>query len=463
MSAWGDDSTTRDAAMGAGVLLLFAVVIGVARWEGDRPPRPPNLVVIVIDTLRADALSSYGHPEATSPELDALARRGVRFDDVLSNASWTRPSFASMLTSLSPRASGIRAERMHVLPEAFVTMPEVLDEAGYVTLGVTANPNINTTFQFDQGFDAYVDSGVRWRWMREEAQEGDLVHGEAPLMPAPEAFERALSLLETHASGEDPVYLQIDVMDVHERGDRRVIDERWWSSFEGHPDDTYLSAVRQVSAEIGAFIEALEARPELRGDTWYVITSDHGEGLRSHPHVRRGRDHGFHVYASQVEVPLIVYRPSRPIEGGRVVEAPVQLLDLMPTLLALARAEGPSVMEGRSLVPLMRGEAVDLPERRVVETWFRGAHAIGVYDDAWAYIEHRRPWDGTNPEELQARGRPMDGARTDRREAHPDVAAELDAHLEAWEEAHPAARPTRMGHAIPAHERAQLRALGYIE
>jgi arylsulfatase A-like enzyme len=217
-----------------------------------------------------------------------------------------------------------------------------------------------------------------------------------------------------------------------------------------------------VSAEIGGFIETLEERPDF-ANTLFVITSDHGEGLRSHPHVARGRDHGFHVYESQVLVPLILYHSGGAIPRGRVVEQRVRLLDLMPTLLDVAGVEGPSAMVGRSLVPAIDGAAVDLPERFVVETQFRGVHAIGVYDDTWAYIENRRPWGGTNPKELQRRGEPQDGALTDQKAEHPEETARLRQFLIGWEREHPAVQPTLLGHEIPQQELEQLRALGYIE
>ncbi len=453
---------------------LVAAVSGAVMWSsrGDDVSAPlgtveprdghPSVVLIVIDTLRADALGSYGHPLPTSPELDAIAERGVRFAQVFSQSSWTRPSFASMLTSLPPRASGITEERMHALPAALETLPEILQGEGYVTLGVTANPNINSTFAFDQGYDEYVDSGVRFGWMDEEALPGDQLHGQVPLMTAPVVFERALELVDAHADG-GPVYLMVDLMDVHERNDPRVLDgSEWATTFDDHPDDNYLTALREVSAKVAAFIAALENRPRFHEKTLYVITSDHGEGLRSHPHVRGGRDHGYHVYESQVRVPLIMHHSRGRLPAGRVVESPVRLLDLTPTILDLLGIQRPDVMEGRSLRPEMNGASREASPR-VVETHFRGAHALGVYGDDFVYVEHRNPWPGTEPREVQRLGAEQDGALTNRIEDEPEIAERLRAVLAAWEEEHAMAPPTQVGQPLRDEEIEQLRALGYVE
>jgi arylsulfatase A-like enzyme len=170
------------------------------------------------------------------------------------------------------------------------------------------------------------------------------------------------------------------------------------------------------------------------------------------------------VYESQTLVPLVLYHSGGDIPRDRVIERPVRLLDLMPTLLDIAGVEGPDAMLGTSLVPLVNGDDVgELPERFVVETQFRNAHAIGVYDDTWAYIEHRRPWGGTNPRELQRRGAPQDGSRTDRRAQNTEEAERLRRFLLAWEREHPPVRPTLLGREVPREELEQLRALGYIE
>ncbi|MFT7465403.1 MAG: arylsulfatase A-like enzyme, partial [Pseudohongiellaceae bacterium] len=157
-------------------MLALAVACGPSE-TGDGPdPNPaeearrPNVVLIIIDTLRADVLSSYGHSADPSPALSRLTADGVQFDSVISQTSWTLPSIGSMLTSQYPRTLGLYAEFDHALPERFVALAEVLNDHGYATFGATANPNINSRAQFDQGFDEYVDSIYVFRRSRDDVE-----------------------------------------------------------------------------------------------------------------------------------------------------------------------------------------------------------------------------------------------------------------------------------------------------
>jgi arylsulfatase A-like enzyme len=129
----------------AGAISIAAAVVLLQN------PSPPNVVLIIIDALRQDKLGAYGFSEETSPEIDRMARQGVRFDSVIAQSSWTRPSIGSMLTSQYPRTLGIYKEKDEVLPHDAVTLAEVLKEAGYTTIGATANANINSSFNFQQG------------------------------------------------------------------------------------------------------------------------------------------------------------------------------------------------------------------------------------------------------------------------------------------------------------------------
>ena len=125
--------------------------------------------------------------------------------------------------------------------------------------------------------------------------------------------------------------------------------------------------------------------------TLFVVTSDHGEGLSDHPHVGQSRRHGLLLYESQLRVPLILYSTAGDLPAGRVIERPVRLLDLMPTILDYAAVPVPDGIEGRSLLPLLRDEdaAVDLPETFVAETRFRRQNKIAAYAKEWKYIENR--------------------------------------------------------------------------
>lgn len=437
------------AVVGAACALL-----GCGRDGGGRP----NVVLVVIDTLRADRLGSYGFSEATSPALDALAARGVLFETVLAPSSWTRTSIASLVTGLHPRSLGIFHEYHDALGARFTTLAEVLWAGGYVTLGATANANINASYHFDQGFDAYADSDVLFPWMRPEP--GKQSSERAPL-PAGRHLYRAL-VEQVAANEHRPFYLQVNVMEVHEHLFFDEIGrEPYANLFTERDDAAYLRAVRQATDEVAEFIAEVSALPGGR-NTLFVVTSDHGEGLGDHPSVSKAERHGFVLYASQLRVPLLLYHPGGALPRGRVVERPVRLLDVMPTILDFVGLRGPDGMEGRSLLPLARGEDdVELPETFFAETRFQRRNKVAAYTTEWKYFENREPWTRLPRQTLHPVGVTEDGARTDVSAEHPEVVKRFAAQVSEWESAHPPADPTPLAPQSD-EELKQLRELGYL-
>jgi arylsulfatase A-like enzyme len=442
---------------------MFFALCACGAGDGDR--RRPNLVVIIIDTLRADRLGAYGLDADASPELDVYARRGVRFASVFASSSWTRPSVGSLLTSLHPRTLGIYDEEGHTLNESFTTLPEVLREHGYWTLGATANPNINSSFNFDQGFDHYIDSDVLWEWMPEEPDKKleteQALHSGAEIY---QALEAQLSRVEHR-----PFYAQVTVMDVHEASreyapgsDPSDSSEEQEQPLPEEQERRYFEAVQQASREAHAFIRTLSTLAEGE-HTLFVITSDHGEGLSDHPHVGASRRHGLLLYESQLRASLILYSTAGDLPAGRVIEPPVRLLDLMPTILDYAAVPAPDGIEGRSLLPLLRDEdaVVDLPETFVAETRFRRRNKIAAYAKEWKYIENRDGQRGALPRALHRMGVTEDGWRTDMARGYPVVADRFASRVRAWEEAHPQAAPTPPSAPLSADEITQLESMGY--
>ncbi len=449
------------------VLALIALAVVAGRWVFDTRPTPPptlssqpSIVLIIIDTLRADRLGMYGYSKSTSAELDAYSGRGVRFARVVAQSSWTRPSIASLLTSRYPRETGIYKERNHILDDRFQTLAELLADSGYTTVGVTANPNINRSFNFDQGFEHYEDSDVVFHWMPKQSSEASIT--ERPIRTAREVLGSVLEWTAHH--GRPPYYVQVNLMEVHQFDDPRSRRAEYAELFPGAPHRDYLQAIRAVSEELGRFIGSLEKRPEW-SNALFVVTSDHGEGLSDHPHVALSHSHGLLVYSSQVLVPLFFYSPSQGVPRGKVIDRPVRLLDLMPTLLDYADVPIPEDVRGLSLLPLIRGETDDvgLPDRFVVETQFQRADKIGVYSPEWEYIENRDRHRGTSPTALHRFGSKEDGIRTNQAKRFPEVTRDLAGHLERWESQHPKAEPTLRTRDLPPREREQLRALGYLD
>jgi arylsulfatase A-like enzyme len=449
----------RSVVVATAAATIVAIGAAVVLMWGRAPARPPNVVLIVIDTLRQDKLGAYGFPHGTSPEIDRMAEQGVRFDRVIAQSSWTRPSIGSMLTSQYPRTLGIYEEQSDVLADEFVTLAEVLKGVGYTTIGATANPNINTSFNFQQGFDHYLDSTVLFRWM--DATEGASRHDQKKLQSARQIFDDLLSQVKER--GTPPYYLQANVMEVHEYWDPRMDLRDYESTFAGAPNSRYLAAIRLVSKEVGRFVKALGKLPDFE-HTLFVIVSDHGEGLTDHDPLEDSWGHGRLLYKSQVLVPLILHATDDSLPSGRVVEAPTRLLDLMPTLLEYAGLEGVPGIAGKSTWGAIQGrEPPQLPPHFVVETQWRESDAIGVYGARWAYLEHRAPHHGTDPRELQGRDVRERGSQTNQLATKPEVGEALRTSLQQWERAHPRAQATKRAAPLPAVEEEQLRALGYIE
>lgn len=445
-----------------GALLL--TVCAIFLWKNGIILRKhrPNVVLIIIDTLRADKLGCYGFEKDTSPEIDNMAEQGILFERTISQCSWTRPSIGSILTSRYPRSIGIYKERWDALHEKYLTLAEILNEKGYFTIGLTANPFINSVFNFHQGFDDYSDSTVIFPEMKREPGKTEATSNFDNLLRSAEMFNDALE--KARSSSKFPVYIQMVIMEVHTPV---LVRDEFKGFFKGSGHSDYYDAIRQVSHDIQRFIERILKFPGWE-DTLFVLTSDHGEGLDDHPDVFDSTGHGNLLYASQVRVPLIFYHPNRskdPIRNKRVKQK-IRLLDLMPTILDYIHVPIPKDIEGKSLLRLIDKPEMDigLPNFFVTETNWKGVEKIGVYSDRWKYIENRDNWPGVNPYELQAVGARENGKMTDRIERDPEISEELKEYLNLWEILYVKVDSSSYNGKRPSKkELDQLKSLGYIK
>lgn len=451
----------RAAACHRLILVAFIAAAPVLRCSaGSRP----NVVLLIVDTLRADKLGCYGHADSVSPELDAIAAQGVRFADVLAPSSWTRPSIGAMLTGRHPRTLGLYDVKNEILNSRFTTLAEALRSQGYTTLGATANPVINSAFNMHQGFDEYVDSVVVFPWMRDEVYAGEArsSNREASLPSARQIFATATEMIERRDTF--PFYVQLNIMEMHEswRGRKSLTRAEIRKAARREDPRGYLAALRQVSIDVNAFIRELRARDGWE-NTVFVITSDHGQGLNDHPGVAISWAHGRLLYESHLKVPLIFHHPGT--LTPRVVNRPVRLVDLTPTLLDYLGIEAPGGLDGVSLAPLMTdGRAtVSLPGVFMAETYWRKNDKIAAYGAEWKYIENRHGHWGCDPEELQRMGGPENGKRTNDIEESPAEADVLRAYLDDWERHYPKAEPTPRVERLSERETSQLTAIGYLD
>lgn len=346
-------------------LLLFGALFAsaCARPSPPRAPaRAPDVIVITVDTLRADRVGAYGYASARTATIDALARRGVRFANAITPQPRTTPALASMWTGLSPHRHGAREV---LFPRrAGTTLAEVLAARGYATRAVSANRAASAETNLDTGFERFeLRTGEDASVVTAVARELLDAPPEAPLLLwahylDPHAPYRAP---DAAAAPETPACAAIQA-----EGRRAEMQtNRGGHSEAALPDCSraYDAEIAWVDSQIATLLDALRAAGRLKR-AFVVFTSDHGEGLGE-----RGLwyEHGPNVHASNLDVPLSIGGPG--IAGGGVVEVPVSLIDLAPTLLELLEvppSERPTDVDGESVVPWLRGERAE-PRRVVAE------------------------------------------------------------------------------------------------
>ena len=360
-----------------GLLFVLGLALGLNVFVGDRAARAGiagderaerngagNVLFIVIDTLRADHLPSYGYAKGSTPHLDRFAEDAVRFDQAFTNSSWTRPSFASILTGRLPSSHGVMA-KSDALPSSLTTLPESLAEVGYTSAGYATNYNVAPYFNFQQGFDEYYylepefvlgadDASaklllvqfLRQRLERFRATRGDVLPGTA--YQDAETVNRAI-LGWIDGAARAPWFLFVGYMDPHDPYFTHPYDGSGYArAAHPRPDPSEAPALRTLydgeitywDAEFGKLVDALRSRG-LYDDLTIIITSDHGEEFDDHG----GFWHGTTLYDEQVRVPLFVKLPGSR-RGGTVVGHWVQSIDLMPTLLGLLKIPIPEGVQG---------------------------------------------------------------------------------------------------------------------
>ena len=408
-------------------------------WVAGRP-RPPSVVLIMIDTLRADRLSLYGHRRTTSPNLDRWARdNAVVFENAFAPSPWTLPSHASLFTGLDAVRHGVN--QGYPLPPTFPTLSEAFRRAGYATVGVTGGVYLTPEFGFDRGFDSFV------AWRGEE--EGELRAG----------LERALARLDE--LGSRPFFLFFHTYEVHAPFRPR---EPYYSAFGGRSpvgpttllpaalppcaDDGYqvrqrperdgaevsaddIRTLRQLydagvaytDAHLGRLLERVRA---LRPPPIVVVTSDHGEALGE-----RGLAGHAYLYDFNLRVPLVVSAPGLP--PGRVTSQ-VRLIDLPPTLTDLAGLPPLRDIDGTSLRPLLtgRGESAGRDAWSYAASTNQGV-ALRV-DGRWAYFFNNTAWSGACGHEELYDFRVDRTERTDLAPGSPspELRRRVAQHLQSW-------------------------------
>jgi arylsulfatase A-like enzyme len=318
----------------AAALLAAATAVGCGGG-----PAPARLVVITLDTTRADALGAYGQPLPVTPRIDAMAAEGVLFEQVAASTPSTLPSHATLFTGQEPFTHGVRSNFGHRLPEAARTLAEVLRARGFETRAEVAAAVLAKGRGLEQGFAGYGEPELLARF------EALVRRDPSPrTRSAEEISEAALAFLRANA--DRPFLLWLHYFDPHHP----------YAAPEPHRSeipDPYLAEVRRVDEAVGRVVAEIE-RLGLRASTLVALTADHGESLGEHGELT----HSFFVYESTLRVPLVLFGGSVP-RGVRVA-SPVRLVDVLPTLLDLLGVPAPDGLAGTSLRPLLRDPERDL-------------------------------------------------------------------------------------------------------
>ncbi len=309
-------------------LIAIALAGGVVWFVPQSAPRP-NVLLVTIDTLRADRVGAWGYAGAHTPVLDRLAAGGARFADATAHAPLTYPAHTSILTGRYPAAIGVRLNGMDPLPPAVVTLAERFKAAGYRTGAVVASVILGRAAGLDQGFDDYDDDVPVDA--RATVALADLQR------PATAVTDAALRWLGRQESA--PWMLWVHYYDPH-------LPYAAPAKYRAlAPNRPYDAEVAYVDAELGRLLAKVDlARTSL------VVTADHGEALGDHGEP----DHGFFIYDATLHVPLIVAGAG---SQRRLVRDQVRSVDIAPTIAALAGLPAAQPADGESLVPLIEGKA----------------------------------------------------------------------------------------------------------
>ncbi|MBN1222090.1 MAG: sulfatase-like hydrolase/transferase, partial [Candidatus Aminicenantes bacterium] len=424
---------------------MFLVVIGILIYFLLLSPKKPstsafvvkkdsglNVLLIIVDTLRADRVGYSGYDVAT-PNMDFLAADGTRFTNTSCQYPMTLPSHASIMTSTFPQYHGIKNNGYYVLDEGFTTLAEVLKANGYSTSAFIGAMVLDSKFGLAQGFDAYDDTFKTPDFLKAlEAQN-----------LAEDVYKSAEIWFE--ANFREKFFMWVHFYDPHAPYTPPP-------PYDTKYADPYDGEVTYTDVYIGKLIDMLKEK-DLLDKTLVILTSDHGEGLKEHAEVT----HGIFLYDTTIHVPL-VFRCPGIVPSGRIVEQQVRTVDLMPTVCDILDIRMPEGLQGISLLPVIENDSVQGFES-YAETYFpllsNGWSPLkSIRTQRYKYIEAPVPelYDVVDdPEEL-----------TNIINKKPEKAKDLAARLKKFEEKY-ASEKTPSRSSLSFEEREKLRSLGYTD
>ena len=481
------------------VLAAAGLVIAAWQWAFDlnslvfprtetakkRKAGEPNVLIILVDALRADHLSCLGYDRIRTPNIDRLAREGVLFTQCISQAPWTLPSLGSLLTSKYPSQHGAETQTekldpLYIIRSAFTwgrlmdrntTMPELLKKAGFTTAGLQPNITAGSLAGFDQGYDFHLDAFKYHSLVLEGGLGAVLPESSWPRVYPSFQHARAGKVIDSAArwmgrNAERRFFLFALLFETHEYYlERAGFADLYRLKKETAQADLinlYDRSVVETDRALGRLLERMELLG-LLDETLIVLLSDHGEEFFDHGGRERGFDrwydagvyHGHALYDELLRVPLIMRLPGK-VGPDLRIDAQVRIVDVMPTVLGLLGVGTPENLEGIDLSA--NGFAVPDGLPAFSESLLFRPEKKSVRLDGWKLILH--PESGR--EELyDLRADP--GERNDLAGAKPDVQARLKARLAEWMERMAAEKAVREeGRSLSPREVEALKSLGYI-
>jgi choline-sulfatase len=338
-----------------------------------RSPKP-NVLIITIDTLRADHLGCYGFTLGRTPVIDGIASQGVRCSDAISAAPITMPSHSSIFTGLYPPAHGVRDNGAYALGEGAVTLAERLHGSGYTTHAFVSAIVLNRRYNLNQGFETYDDD----LWSEDDPKLFMIRERQAP-----KTTDRFLKWFDEwrRDGNRKPFFTWIHYFDPHQpyRPDR---------ADAALAPSLYDAEIAGVDRQIGRIVDALKREGAL-DNTLLIVTADHGESLGEHGE----KTHAIFVYDATVHVPLIVRYPS--MLKPRVYDGPIRSVDITPTVLDILGLTG-SGMDGRSMLAPLSGKepppkVAQYSESLLSEVGFGMAPLFSIREDGYKFIRAPKP------------------------------------------------------------------------
>ncbi len=408
-----------------------------SQWRGEVPADNINIVLITLDTLRTDRVSSYGSNRVETPNIDSFAKEGVLFSNAASTVPFTLPAHASIHTGLYPPGHGVRENVGYVLDDSIPTLAEVLSNGGWSTGGFVSAFVLDSRWGIGRGFDHYFD-------------DFDLADFDTPNLSSVQrsgdvTIAEAVRWIDDRPL-DAPFFAWIHLYDPH---DPYTPPEPWKSMYSDRP---YDGEVAYTDSLVGDLRRALEERG-LLSNSLVVLTADHGEGLGDHGE----SSHGFFVYDSTIHVALIVRPPGGGL-AGKVVDSAVSHVDIFPTVLDVVGLSAPKRVHGESLLPLING---DLGDERAV--YSESLYPLLHY--GWAPLRalrqgHLKLISSPRPEAFDIRSDP--GETDDLAAEDPAMVENLEIRLAELRDV--IESEARVGGSAPEMDSetlAQLQALGY--